>query len=68
MFEGPHATNVGRVSPPSNGGALLLVWTTVVRSGGVDVSFWAGEYFEMLVLSIMNVVNFWKFYVSSVSF
>ena len=48
MFEGPHATNFSRVSP-SNGGVLLLVSTTVVGSGGVDVFFWVGEYFEMLV-------------------
>ena len=32
---------------PSNGGALLLVWNVVVGSGGVNVSFWAGEDFEM---------------------
>ena len=36
--------------PPSNGGALLLVWTVVIGSGGVDVSFWDGEDFEMLFL------------------
>ena len=35
--------------PPSNSGALLLVGTAVVGSGGVDVSFWVGEDFEMLV-------------------
>ena len=35
--------------PPSNGGSLMLVGTIVVGSGGVDVSFWNGEYFEMLV-------------------
>ena len=29
--------------PPSNGGSLLLVGTTVVGSGGVNVSFWVGE-------------------------
>ena len=34
--------------PPSNYGALLLVGITVVESGGVDVSFWDGEYFEIL--------------------
>ena len=56
MFEVPHATNFFRVSP-SNGGALLLVGTTVVGSGGVDISFWVGEDFEMLVRSIMNVVK-----------
>ena len=37
--------------PPSSGGSLLLVWTVVVGSGGVDVSFWAGEDLEMLFLS-----------------
>ena len=31
------------------GGDCLLVWTVVLWSGGVDVSFWAGEDFEMLV-------------------
>ena len=35
--------------PPYNGGALLLVGTTVVGSGRVDVSFWVGEDLEMLV-------------------
>ena len=35
--------------PPSNGEALLLVGTTVVGSGGADVSLWDGEDFEMLV-------------------
>ena len=43
--------------PPSNGGALLLVWTVVVGSGGVDVSFWAGEDFEMLFLSFSSAKN-----------
>ena len=54
--------------PPSNGGALLLVGTKVVGSGGVDVSFWAGEDLEMLVLSVINAVKTWRFSVSSVSF
>ena len=40
--------------PPSNGGYLLLVWTVVVGSGGVDASFWAGEDFEMLFLSFSS--------------
>ena len=35
--------------PPSNGGYLLLSGTAFVGSGVVDVSFWAGEYFELLV-------------------
>ena len=48
MFEGPHATNFVEC-PPSNGVSLLLVGTTVVRYGGVDVSFWSGEDLEMLV-------------------
>ena len=43
--------------PPSDGGALLLVCTVLVGSGGVDVSFWAGEDFEILILSIMNDVK-----------
>ena len=43
--------------PPSNGGSLLLVGTTVLGSGGVDVPFWVGEDFDMLVYSIMNVVK-----------
>ena len=30
---------------PSNGGSLLLVSTTLVGSGGVDVSLWVGEDF-----------------------
>ena len=54
--------------PPSNGGALLLVGTTVVGYRGVDVSFWAGKDFEMLVLSVINAVKTWRFSVSSVSF
>ena len=33
--------------PPSNSGALLVVRITVVGFGGVNVSFWAGEDFEM---------------------
>ena len=44
------------VIPPSNGGAFLLVCTLVVGSVGVDLSFGAGDYSEMLVWSIMNVV------------
>ena len=54
--------------PPSNGGSLLLVGTTVVGSGGVDLSLWAGDDFEMLVLSVINAVKTWRFSVSSVSF
>ena len=53
--------------PPSNSGALLLVGTTVIGSGGVDVSFWAGEDFNMLVLSVINAVKTWRLSVSSVS-
>ena len=53
---------------PSNGGALLLVVTTVVGSGGVYVYFWASEYFEMLILSVINAVKTWRFSVSSVIF
>ena len=53
--------------PPYNCVALLLVGTTVVGSGGVDVSFWVGEDFEMLVLSIINTVKTWRLSVSSVS-
>ena len=61
--------------PPSNGGTLLLVLTLVVGSGGVDVSFWAGEDFEMLLLSFFIVAKIGLivslvslcFYVSSVS-
>ena len=49
MFEGPHATNFGRAPPPSKGESLLLVGTTVLGSGGVNVSFWVGEDFELLV-------------------
>ena len=45
--------------PPSNGGALLLVWTVEVGYGGVDVSFWAGEYFEMLFLSLFISAKTW---------
>ena len=33
----------------SNGGALLLDGTTVVRSGGFYASLWAGDNFELLV-------------------
>ena len=33
----------------SNVGVLLLVGTTVVGSRGVDVSFWIGKDFEILV-------------------
>ena len=54
--------------PPSNGGDLLLVGTTVVGSGGVDVSFWDGEDFEMLVLSFINAIKNWRFSVRSVGF
>ena len=64
MFEGPHAMNVGRVSP----GALLLVGATVVGSGRVNVSFWDGEDIEMLVLSVIYYVKTWRLSVSSVSF
>ena len=62
--------------PPSNGVALLLVGTTVVGSGVVDVSFLAGEDVEMLFLSIiiaakrsviLSLVSFWLS-VSSMSF
>ena len=54
--------------PNYNGGSLLLVKTTVVGYGGVNVSFWAGEDFEMLVLSVINAVKNWRLSVSSVSF
>ena len=54
--------------PPSNGGSLLLAGTTVVGSGGVDVSFWSGEEFERLFLYVINVVKTWRFSVSSVIF
>ena len=54
--------------PPSNDGTLLLVGTTVVGSGGVYVSFWDGEDFEMLVLSVINAVKTWRLSVISVSF
>ena len=43
--------------PPSNSGALLLVWTVVVGSRGGDVSFWAGEDVEILFLSIFIAVK-----------
>ena len=48
MFEGPHATNIFGVSS-------FEWWSPPVsldrggRVGGVVVSFWAGEDFEMLV-------------------
>ena len=42
--------------PPSNGGALLLSGTTVVGSGGFNVSFWAGDNFELLLWSIIDVM------------
>ena len=45
--------------PPFNGGSLLLVWTVVVGSGGVDVYFWAGEDFEMLLLSFFIYAKIW---------
>ena len=45
------------VCPPSNGGSLLLSGTTVVGSVGVNVSFWDGDNFELLVWSIMNAVK-----------
>ena len=45
--------------PPYNGVALLLVWTVVVGSGGVDVSFWAGEDFEMLFLLFFISAKIW---------
>ena len=48
MFEGPHATNFGRVSP-SNGGSLLLARATVVGSERFNVSFWPGDNLELLV-------------------
>ena len=54
--------------PPSNDGPFLLVGTTVVGSGGVDVSLWAGEDFEILVLSVINALKTWRFSVISVSF
>ena len=53
---------------PYNGGSLLLARTTVVGSGGVDVSFWAGEDFEILVLSVINAIKTWRFSLSSVGF
>ena len=56
MFEGIH-TPILVECPPSNGGAILLLRTTTVGSGGVYVSFWAGEDFGMLVWSIMNVAK-----------
>ena len=34
--------------PPSNGGSLLLVGTTVVVSYRVGVSFWVGEDVRVL--------------------
>ena len=43
--------------PPSGGGSILLVGTRVIGSGGVDVSLWAGEDFEMLFLSIIISVK-----------
>ena len=54
--------------PPFNGGSLLLVGTTVLGSGGVDVSFWAGEDFEILFLYIIIAVKTWSFSVISVIF
>ena len=54
---------------PSNGGALLLSGTTVVGSKIFGGSFWASEYFEMLVLSIIDLtVGFTNNLRSSVSF
>ena len=47
--------------PPSNGEALLLVGTMVVGHGGVNISFWDGEDFEILVLSVINDVKTWRF-------
>ena len=40
----------------------------MVGYGGVDVSFWAGEYFEMLLLSIIIAVKTWRFSVISTIF
>ena len=54
--------------PPSNGGALLLVWTVVVGSGGFDVSFWAGEDFEMLFLSFSSAKTWLSVSVSCLMF
>ena len=69
MFEGPHATNIFSEIPPTSGGALLVVWTVVVGSGGVNVSFWDGEDFEMLFLSFFISAKTWfSVSVSSVSF
>ena len=34
---------------PPHGGSLLLDGTMVVGSGGVNVSFWVGDYLELLV-------------------
>ena len=48
MFQGPHATNFGRVSP-------FQWWSPFIsqyhsgRSRGVDVFLWVGEDFEILV-------------------
>ena len=53
--------------PTSNGGALLLVWTVVVGSRGFDLSFWAGEDFEVLFSSFCISAKTWlSVYVSSV--
>ena len=41
--------------PLSNGGALLLAGTTVVGSGGFDESFWVGDYFKVLIFSVIYV-------------
>ena len=37
------------VCPPYDNVSLLLARNTVVGPGRVDVSFWVGEDFEMLV-------------------
>ena len=52
----------------SNGVDLLLVSTTVVGFGGINLFFWAGEDFEMLFLSVIIAVKTWRFSVSIVIF
>ena len=51
--------------PPSNGGALLLSRSTVLGSLALGESFLYGEYFNILIWSIVDVISSIR---SSVSF
>ena len=39
--------------PMTNDGSLLLAGTAVVWSGGFGKSFWVGEYFKLLIWSVI---------------